>query len=93
MNVEFSTSLVGKNDNENKNSGIVSIGSPLSRKDKAKNVARGKIKTNKSNFQNKIQISKGIIPHQSAVSNSQDQSSRINESKNRPLTGGLNKNG
>ena len=89
MNVEFSNSLVG-NINENSNSGIVSIGSPLSRKDKAKNQIRGKIKTNKSSIQNNI--NKGKIP-QPAVSNSQDQFSRINESKNRPLTGGINKNG
>lgn len=89
MNAEFSSSLVG-NSNENSNSGIVSIGSPLSRKDKAKNLVKGKIKTNKSNIQNNI--NKGSTSQQ-AVSNSQDQFSRINESKNRPLTGGINKNG
>lgn len=91
MKVEFSSSLVG-NSHEHINSGIMSIGSPLSGKDKAKNLVRGKIKTNKSNVQNNINVNKGIIT-QSAVSNSQDQSSRINESKKRPLTGGFNKNG
>lgn len=59
MNVEYISGLVG-NKNENSNSGIVSIGSPLSKKDKAKNLVRIKIKTYKSNAKNNI--NKGIIP-------------------------------